>query len=436
MGEHMPRFKTVRGMRDLLASDAQRLRHLERLTREISELYGYEEVITPLVEHYALMDKSGTEIKTRMYSFEDLGGRRVVLRPEFTASIARLMATTLRNKPKPVRLFSTGTLYRYDEPQFGRYREFWQSNFEIIGSDRPEADVEVLSLTNQLMKKLGVRNYWFKIGHVGLLRGLLSAEGVEAEQQNTIMQLLDKQLMHEAVKQAEESTVSTKGVSALKQLLRAKGGSSSKFLEQVRKSLKGYESSLNALDNLECIITLCEEGGVKFSMSIETGFARGLEYYTGMIFEVLTPEMEISLGGGGRYDGLIEHFGGEATPAVGVAHGLDRIALALDKQVPYTKQNEKTVAVIPINTKVIPKAIDLAQRLREEGIRVTMEIMGRRVSAAIQDASRRKMEYALILGPSELEKGKISLRDMKRREQKLVDFEKVHKTLTEELIRN
>lgn len=428
----MPRFKTVRGMRDLLPSDAQKLRRLESLAREISELYSYEEVITPLVEHYALMDKSGTEIKTRMYTFEDLGGRRVVLRPEFTASIARLMATTLRNQPKPVRLFSTGTLYRYDEPQFGRYREFWQSNFEIIGSERPEADVEILSLTNQLMKEIGLRNYWLKIGHVGLLRGLLSTEGMSAAEQNTIMQLLDKKLVHEAIKQAE-STVSTRGISALKQLLQAKGDSSSKFFKQVEKPLKGYKNSLNALNNLERIITLCKEGGIKFRMSIEPGFARGLEYYTGMIFEVLTPELEISLGGGGRYDRLIEHFGGEATPAVGVAHGLDRIALALDKQESHLKQNKKVVAVIPINAKVIPQAINLTQRLREEGIHVMMEIMGRRVSTAIQDASRRKIAYALILGPDELEKGKISLRDMKRREQKLVDYQTVHKTLTEEL---
>lgn len=428
----MPRFKTVRGMRDLLPSDAQKLRRLESLAREISELYSYEEVITPLVEHYALMDKSGTEIKTRMYTFEDLGGRRVVLRPEFTASIARLMATTLRNQPKPVRLFSTGTLYRYDEPQFGRYREFWQSNFEIIGSERPEADVEILSLTNQLMKEIGLRNYWLKIGHVGLLRGLLSTEGMSAAEQNTIMQLLDKKLVHEAIKQAE-STVSTRGISALKQLLQAKGDSSSKFFKQVEKPLKGYKNSLNALNNLERIITLCKEGGIKFRMSIEPGFARGLEYYTGMIFEVLTPELEISLGGGGRYDRLIEHFGGEATPAVGVAHGLDRIALALDKQENHLKQNKKVVAVIPINAKVIPQAINLTQRLREEGIHVMMEIMGRRVSTAIQDASRRKIVYALILGPDELEKGKISLRDMKRREQKLVDYQTVHKTLTEEL---
>ena len=135
----MQKFQRVRGMRDFLPSDAAKLRHVEAATRTVADLFGFKEIITPLVEHYDLLAaKSGEEITARMYAFDDLGGRKIALRPEFTASIARLMATTLRNEPKPLRLFSTGTLYRYDEPQFGRYREFWQSNYEIFGSNRPE----------------------------------------------------------------------------------------------------------------------------------------------------------------------------------------------------------------------------------------------------------------------------------------------------------
>ena len=121
----MPAFKTVRGMRDFLPKDAEKMRHVEQVSRELAHLYGYGEVITPVVESYDLLAaKAGEEIRERMYAFKDFGGRKVALRPEFTASVARLVATKLRNEPKPMRLFSVGSLYRYDEPQYGRFREF------------------------------------------------------------------------------------------------------------------------------------------------------------------------------------------------------------------------------------------------------------------------------------------------------------------------
>ncbi|MCW4035138.1 MAG: ATP phosphoribosyltransferase regulatory subunit, partial [Candidatus Bathyarchaeota archaeon] len=150
-------FKTVRGMRDLLPKDAQMMRHVEQVSREVSKLYGYDEIITPVLESYELLAaKTSEEIRARMYTFKDLGKRQVAMRPEFTASVARLVCTQMRNEPKPMRFFSVGSLYRYDEPQFGRYREFWQSNFELFGSDRPEADAEILILTNDLLNRLGL----------------------------------------------------------------------------------------------------------------------------------------------------------------------------------------------------------------------------------------------------------------------------------------
>jgi histidyl-tRNA synthetase len=199
-------------MRDFLPPDAEKLRYVGTIAKKVARLYGFSEIITPIIEHFGLLTaKSGEEIKTRLYAFDDLGGRKVALRPEFTASIARLVATTMRNEPKPLRLYSAGTLYRYDEPQFGRYREFWQSNFEIIGSDRPEADMEVLSLTNHLMQKTGLHDYCFKIGHVGILRGLLSEEGIRNEQQNNVMHLLDAQRWASALKTAKEFGLSING---------------------------------------------------------------------------------------------------------------------------------------------------------------------------------------------------------------------------------
>ena len=158
----MPNFQTVRGMRDLLPDEAAALNRVIAKARETSTLYGYKEIITPVVEPQELLAaKSGEEIRQRMFTFKDLGDRTVALRPEFTASIARLATTSLRNEPKPLRTFSVGSVYRYDEPQRGRYREFWQADFEIIGSSKPEADAETVLLTNTLMQAVGLRNYAF-----------------------------------------------------------------------------------------------------------------------------------------------------------------------------------------------------------------------------------------------------------------------------------
>jgi len=189
----MPNFQTVRGMRDLMPEEAETLNFVSCKARETAQLYSYREVVTPVVEPYELLSaKSGEEIRQRMFTFKDLGDRTVALRPEFTASIARLATTALKTEPKPLRIFSVGSVYRYDEPQRGRYREFWQSNFELLGSDKAEADAETILLTNNLMKATGLQNYSFKIGHIGILRGMLNQKGIDDKTQNAILQLMDK----------------------------------------------------------------------------------------------------------------------------------------------------------------------------------------------------------------------------------------------------
>lgn len=422
----MQKFQRVRGMRDFLPSDAAKLRHVEAATRTVADLFGFKEIITPLVEHYDLLaSKSGEEITARMYAFDDLGGRKIALRPEFTASIARLIATTLRNEPKPLRLYSTGTLYRYDEPQFGRYREFWQSNYEIFGSNRPEADVEILSLTHQLMQRLGVRKFWFKIGDVSILRGLLTEEEVEEEQQNSLLQLLDAKRWEDGLETAKSFGVSTRGIEALKNIFKIEEGKAAKALQKAKKALSDYASGISATENLKHIIDLCKRSGIDIDLIVEPRFARGLEYYTGMIFEIFIPEMDISLGGGGRYNKLVQMFGGEPTPAVGVAHGLDRITLALEKQDNSPKISRQIAVMVPIGEKSVLKAIELASQLREVGISVEMEIMGRTVTRALQDADRRNATHAIIIGQKEIAEKKVVLRNLRTRQQRLISIKKL-----------
>jgi histidyl-tRNA synthetase len=421
-------------MRDFLPKDAEKLRYVEQVTRELAVLYGYEEILTPVVESYELLAaKSGEEIRQRMYVFTDLGGRRVALRPEFTASVARLVATKLRNAPKPLKLFCFGSLYRYDEPQYGRFREFWQANYELMGSDKPEADAEILAVTDNLLKKLGLRNYYFKIGHVGILRGILSQEGIQEESQNHIMQLLDKRRWKEALATIRQLGASQECLTALKKIFETRGKAALDILKKTEKIVQNYENGVAATENLRQILTLATTVGKEFETLIEPGFARGLEYYTGMIFEAYVPELEIALCGGGRYDKLIELFGGESTPAVGVAQGVDRMVLAIKKQKVWTEiLKAKRVVIIPVTEKTRMKAFQISATLREAGIPAEVEVMGRTVSRALSDANRRKVAYAVLVGPEELREGRVVLRDLETRRQRTVDIDELIERLKKE----
>lgn len=409
-------------MRDLLPEDAEMMRYVETVSRTISKLYGYEEIITPILESYELLAaKTSEEIRERMYTFKDLGGRKVAMRPEFTASVARLVVNRLKNEPKPMRLFSVGSLYRYDEPQYGRFREFWQANYELFGSERPEADAEILILTNNILKKLGLKDYRFKFGHTGILRGILTKEGLDEVQQNSVRQLLDKKLWGDALTVAREAGVSHKGLDVVENLLETKGEDEFQVLSQIRDCVKDYDDALKAVDNLWRILEQIRDSGEQLEVMIEAGFARGLEYYTGMIFESYVPGLDIALGGGGRYDKLIELFGGEPIPAVGVAQGIDRIVMALTKQeVTQLTAKANIVAVISVKDQCMAKALELSTMLRNRGIPVELAVMGRNIRSALSDANRRSVAYTVIVGPKELKEEKVVLREMKKGTQQTV----------------
>ncbi len=418
----MPVFRPVRGMRDFLPKEAELMQYIEDKARTVAKLYGYREIMTPVLESYELLAaKSGEEIRSRMYAFKDLGGRKVALRYEFTASVARLVADTLRTEPKPLRLFCVGSLYRYDEPQHGRFREFWQSNYELMGSSTPEADAEIILLTNSLMRDVGLENFVFKIGHVGVLRSILCEEGIEEEVQNGAMHFMDKKEYENAFKLIKGAGASEECLETLTRLVEIKGEKTFEILKRMEEQVKAYKKAAKAVENLRKIIELVLDTEEKIDIRIEAGFARGLEYYTGIIFEVYVPEMEIALTGGGRYDKLIELFGGEPTPAVGVAHGLDRIMLAMEEQKTALKTKEQImVAVIPIEEHLKGEALKISEMLREADVAARVEVMGRKLANALQDADKRKTDYAVILGERELKDGSVVVRDFKRRSQKTV----------------
>jgi histidyl-tRNA synthetase len=427
----MPEFKTVRGMRDFLPEETRMMKYVENKARNVAESFGYQEIMTPLVESYELLaTKAGEEVRLRMFAFKDLGGRMVALRPEFTPSIARVVATTLRNEPRPLRLFCVGSLYRYDEPQKGRYREFWQSNFELIGSGRPEADAEVLMATSSLMDKVGLKDCVFKIAHVGVLRGVLIDEGLDDKAQNAVLQLMDKKQYDDSLRLVKDSGASEKCLTVLRNLVELRGEDVCQTVEKMKNFVEGYEKAVAAVENLNEILRLVLESGCKISMRVEAGFARGLEYYTGLIFEVYVPELDVALSGGGRYDKLVELFGGEPAPAVGVANGVDRIMLAMQGQKVTLKETvEKKVMVIYVGDETKAEALRISRILKGARTAVEFEVMGRKMSKALEDADRRKIDYAVIVGKKELEEGKVVLKDLKRREQTTIRIEELPEIL-------
>ncbi len=427
----MSEFKPVRGMRDFLPKEAQMLRSIEEKARTVAELYGYKEIVTPVVESYVLLSaKAGEEVKSRMFLFKDLGGRDVALRPEFTASVARLVATTLRNEPKPLRLFCVGSVYRYDEPQRGRYREFWQSNYELMGSNKPEADAEILVLTNCLLQQTGLTKYAFKVGHIGVLKGLLSQEKVDGKVQNAVMQLMDKKQHNDAIALLEESGAPQKCISIIRRLVELRGANTLEIVDSIKNLVDGYEQSVEAARNLGEILTLVSRSGCKIDITVEAGFARGLEYYTGMIFETYAPDLDIALGGGGRYNRLIQLFGGEPAPAVGVAHGIDRIMLGLQMQKTREKSSErKAVMVVPTKDELMNDAFRIAQSLRQAGISAELEVMGRKMVKALEVADKKNTAFAVIVGEKELNEGAVVIRNLAKREQNVVSIEKMKEYL-------
>ena len=197
----------------------------------------------------------------------------------------------------------------------------------------------------------------------------------------------------------------------------------------MREYVKGFEKASAAVENLAAILKLVTESGCEIQ-TVDPAFARGLEYYTGMIFELYVPELDIALGGGGRYDRLIEAFGGEPTPAVGMAAGLDRIALAMQTQkTALKKQLLKKVVVIPIKEEQKGEALKIAQMLRDAGVPAEFEIMGRKMAKALEDADKRKVDYAVIVGERELKEGKVVVKDLANRTQAEVEIKALAKKI-------
>jgi histidyl-tRNA synthetase len=388
----------------------EKRRHLENIMRREAALFGFREVSTPIFEHTELFTlKSGPNVVEEIYAFQDKGGREISLRPELTAPVMRFFVNELTNYPRPLKMFYFGQCFRYERPQSGRYREFFQFGAELIGNPGPESDAEVIALAASIMRRVGLKEYKIRIGHIGVLRGLLAEAGIDSTKAPPILQKLDKKEYDEARQRMTEAGMSSADIDKVVDITRSNGPI------DVLGKISG-----DARDHLEAVFRILSDYGFT-NVEVDLGVVRGLDYYTGMVFEMDAPVLgaEKQICGGGSYS-LTELFGGEKTFSTGFGIGFDRTLLALEREGHDVPEHHVDVYVIPVSEKMKDEAFRITAKLRQSGRVTEVDLMGRSISKNFKYAASINARQAIIVGEKELAQGSVAVRDMATGEQKLV----------------
>lgn len=408
------RIERPRGTRDFLPEEMEKRRAIEVRFREIAENYGYREIATPTFEHLELFTiKSGDEIVEEIYAFKDKSGRDLALRPELTAPAMRLFVNECSVMPRPLRFYYFGNCFRYERPQKGRYREFWQFGVELIGSDRVEADAEVIALAYRMLKDLNIQ-FDLQIGHVGILRSIL--RDIPEEKSSRIMRFIDKRDSEGLASYMDEEGIASDVQEKVFQVSALHGS---------REVLTEAEG-LTDQNNLEYLRELCDILdfiGVEYTINL--GIARGLDYYTGMVFEIYAEGLgaQKQVCGGGRYR-LTHLFGGEDVPSTGFAIGFDRVVEICGIDIPQRK-----LAVIISFPDTLKESFKVAEKLRSAGLRVISDVMGRSIRKQLSHASDIGADYAIIVGRKEIEEGVVGVKNLNTGVQKSVPIDELTKYL-------
>ena len=394
---------------------------VEESIRNISGEYGYREIRTPLYEMSDLFDRGVGEttdiVSKEMFTFQDKGGRSITLRPEGTAAIMRsFIENRLANLGSVHKFFYIAPMFRYERPQSGRYRQHQQFGVEAIGNAGPEQDAEVIDLLCQFYSRLGLKNLSVALNTVG-----------DIETRNRFKESLLSYLKPHFADLSEESK--TRFEKNPLRILDSKNPND-------KEIVKGAPSILDYLspDSKIHFETLCEYlKEMKIPFMIDDKIVRGLDYYNKTVFEVLAGELgaQNTIGAGGRYDGLISTLGGPDLPAVGFGTGLERVMqVMMAQKVPLPNPCRPRLYFIPIGDAAKAKCLRLVTECRHEGIGADIELSGRKMQAAIQNALRAEAEYCAIIGDRELEQGILQLKNLRTREQQEIRFEDLLKEFT------
>jgi histidyl-tRNA synthetase len=389
---------------------------VQRAFEEVADLFDFRMMEPASLEHLSILRaKSGPDIDKEIYAFKDKGGREVGLRFELTVGMARYVCARRDLKP-PVKLASLASVWRYDEPQHARYRWFRQWDLEIFGPPSFEADAEVVEATYRLFERLGLKSFSVQIGDRGTVQRFINKVlGIkESEKAVEMMRALDKvqkRTLPDLRNEYAEKGFRTEDIAKLFEFGSIRG--------PPRKVLSELGKSKVESPALESIADMMEGRGVEVEFNL--GVVRGIDYYSGVVFEVVDkthPELG-SLAGGGRYDLLPGVFGRSDLSATGAAGGMERIALTLSQS---AVRPSPLVYVAVASEKAQDESYRVLRELRANGVRAESALQERALTRQLEDASRQGASWVIILGEKELQAGRVTLRDMTSRSEELIPF--------------
>jgi len=410
-------YDSVKGFRDFYPEEMGSRRWAMDTIEDTARRYGFREIGTPALEPTEMYtDKSGEEIVEELYSFEDKGGREVALTPELTPTVARMMVAKQQALQKPIKWVSTRPFWRYEQVQQGRFREFYQTNVDIFGSSEPDADAEILAVAVDMLEDLGLDgdDFEIRVSHRDILSGLLESFDADVDSREAI-RAVDKRAKVDRDEYLD---------------LLYEAGLPYDAAEQFDDLLETGEDDLDALadrsedvamatENLRAVLNAAADFGVRDQLTLSLSTARGLDYYTGVVFECFdaTGEVSRSVFGGGRYDDLIEGFGGQPTPAVGFAPGHATLQLLCERAGVWPEEALSTDYYVLQVGDTRPTAARIARDLREKGHVVETDIADRSFGAQMGYADNVNAETVVIVGERDLENDEVTLKEMDDGEQ-------------------
>lgn len=423
-------IQSPRGTRDIIEFDAEAFEYLVDSFKRIAWLNGFKPIITPTIEFFELFSrKSGEEIIRSMYVFKDKAGRLIALRPEVTASIVRAYLRNLIGRPKPILLYYVSQCFRYEEPQRGRYREFWQLGLEVIGEkDKLNSDLRVALTVDEYLEEIGV-DHWFIVGNVGVYRAFMESLKISHEDQDHVLHLIDKELIDNA-KEFLSEKYGPKVASIVAGIVNTDLKDLVGYINEYRDLLGDqYHIALEHVNDTIRFIDYSEELGLK--IKYEPKLVRGLAYYTGLIYEVKARELDISIGGGGRYDNLTMAYGGSPEYMTGIALGLDRIMLVINRDniIGSRKKVSRVIVILLRNDlKGYKYSYNVVKKLHALGITASLHVG--KPSKLLSYASKKDYTHAIIVGDKEISENKITVKNLLTGRQIIIDKNKIIEFIT------
>lgn len=413
------------GTRDFAPAEMEVRRRVEGQMRSVFQRFGYREVATPAFEDLRLFtEKSGQGIIDELYNFKDKGDRDLTLRPELTAPAMRLYFQEHFNDPKPIKWYYHGACYRYDRPQAGRYREFWQFGCEQIGAGTPLAYAELMALGDAVMHEVGLKSRDFYVGHVKILKHCVEAFGFDAPLRGALMRAIDKDDRAEVKRLADSKKGCEAALDRLLLVMDAPTVAAARHALLLNETANPPEADaelLADLKDLETCLTHLKSFGVE-GVKLNLGIARGLDYYTGTVFEMHCPVLgaQKQLLGGGGYD-LSGVFGGQPTPTMGFGLGFDRTIVALEKEGhEFPKEPGPVVYFASLSESATAKVLPIVAQLRAAGVACDLDLLGRKPGAAAKHADAVGAKHLVIVGDRDLESGKVQVKELATGNQKEV----------------